>query len=185
MVSIASLWLPILAAAAAVFVVSSIIHMATPWHHYDFAPMPDQGRVLDALRSFNIKPGDYVVPHPHGPQGASSAEFAELSKRGPVVAMTVLPGDVVIAKNLVLWFLYCIVVALCAAYIAGAALSPGAEMKKVFQFAGATAFFGFALARWQDTIWYSRSVVTTLKSTIDGLIYALVTAGVFAWFWPR
>jgi hypothetical protein len=54
----------------------------------------------------------------------------------------------------------------------------------VFQFAGATAFFGFALALWQQTIWYSRSVVTTLKSTIDGLIYALVTAGVFAWLWP-
>jgi hypothetical protein len=68
--------------------------------------------VLDALRAFNIRPGDYVAPHPHG----SSPDFAELSRRGPVVMMTVLPGDVVIAKNLVLWFLYCIVVASCAAY---------------------------------------------------------------------
>jgi hypothetical protein len=182
MVSLASLWLPILVAAVAIFIASSIIHMATPWHHYDFAPMPDQSRVLDALRSFNIKPGDYVVPHPHG---APSAEFTELSKRGPVVAMTVLPGDVVIVKNLVLWFVYCAVVATCAAYIAGAALPAAAETKKVFQFAGATAFFGFALALWQQTIWYSRSVVTTMKSTIDGLVYALVTAGVFAWLWPR
>jgi hypothetical protein len=109
--------------------------------------------VLDALRAFNIRPGDYVAPHPHG----SSPDFAELSKRGPVVMMTVLPGDVVIAKNLVLWF----------------------------QFAGATAFIGFALGLWQQTIWYSRSWVTTLKSTIDGLIYGAVIAGVFAWLWPR
>src|SRR5689334_24133473 len=48
-----------------------------------------------------------------------------------------------------LWFVYCVVVALCAAYIAGAALPAGAASKKVFQFAGATAFFGFALALWQ------------------------------------
>ena len=184
MTPLISLWLPILVAALGVFIASSIIHMATPWHHHDFAPMPDQGRVLDALRSFNLKPGDYVAPHPHGPQG-SSAEFAELSKRGPVVAMTVLPGDVVIAKNLVLWFVYCIVVALCAAYIAGEALPPGAASKKVFQFSGATAFIGFALGLWQQTIWYSRSWVTTLKSTIDGLIYGAVIAGVFAWLWPR
>jgi hypothetical protein len=168
-----------------VFIASSIIHMATPWHHGDFTPMPDQARVLDALRPFNIRPGDYVVPHPRGRQEASSPEFAELAKRGPVVMMTVLPGDVVIAKNLVLWFVYCIVVALCAAYIAGAALPPGAAAKKVFQFAGATAFIGFALGLWQQTIWYSRSWVTTLKSTIDGLVYGVVTAGAFAWLWPR
>jgi hypothetical protein len=185
MVSLASLWLPILVAAVGVFIASSIIHMATPWHQGDFTPMTDQGRVLDALRSFNIRPGDYVVPHPQSRKDASSPTFAELSKRGPMVMMTVLPGEVVIAKNLALWFLYCIVVALCAAYIAGEALPPGAALKKVFQFAGATAFFCFALALWHQTIWYSRSWVTSLKSTIDGLIYGAVTAGVFAWLWPR
>jgi len=185
MVSLASLWLPILVAAIGVFIASSIIHMATPWHHGDFARVPEQARVLDALRSFNLRPGDYVVPRPSSPQERAAPEFAELAKRGPTVVMTVLPGHVVIAKNLILWFVYCIVVALCAAYIAGAALPPAAAMKKVFQFAGATAFFGFSLALWQQTIWYSRSWVTTLKSTFDGLVYALVTAGVFAWLWPR
>jgi hypothetical protein len=184
MTPLVDLWLPILVAALGVFVASSIIHMATPWHHHDFRPMPDQSRVLDALRSFNLSPGDYVAPHPHGP-GASASEFAELSQRGPVVAITVLPGGVVIAKNLVLWFLYCTVVALCAAYIAGEALAPGAESKRVFQFAGATAFIGFALGLWQQTIWYSRSPVTTLKSTIDGLLYGVVMAGAFVWLWPQ
>ncbi len=185
MVPLASLWLPILAAAVGVFIASSIIHMATPWHHSDFATVADQARVMDALRSFNLKPGDYVMPRPAAGQNMSSPEFTELAKKGPMVMLSVLPGDVVIAKNLVLWFVYCVVVALCAAYIAGAALPAGAAAKKVFQFAGATAFFGFALALWQQTIWYSRSVVTTLKSTIDGLVYSLVTAGVFAWLWPR
>lgn len=185
MVSLASLWLPILVAAVGVFIASSVIHMATPWHHSDFAPVPDQAHVMEALRSFNLRGGDYVLPRPSSQKEGASAEFAELAKRGPIVMMTVLPGQVVIAKNLVLWFVYCVVVALCAAYIAGAALPPGAAMKKVVQFAGATAFFGFSLGLWQQTIWYSRSWVTTLKSTIDGLVYALVIAGVFAWLWPR
>lgn len=44
---------------------------------------------------------------------------------------------------------------------------------------------GASLALWQNTIWYKRSAVTTLKSTIDGLVYALCTAGVFEWLWPR
>jgi hypothetical protein len=147
--------------------------------------MPDQARVLGALRSFDLQPGDYVLPRGATRQEMSSPEFIELTKQGPVVMMTVLPGNVVIVKNLVLWFVYCIVVALCAAYIAGEALPPGAAAKKVFQFAGATAFFGFSLALWHQTIWYSRSWVTTLKSNVDGLIYALVTAGVFAWLWPQ
>ena len=185
MTPLTALWLPILVAALGVFIASSIIHMATPWHHNDFKSVPDQDRVMDALRSFNLGPGDYVVPRPASRKDEASPEFAALLARGPIVAMTVLPGNVVIAKNLVLWFLYCIVVALCAAYIAGEALPPGAASKKVFQFAGATAFIGFALGLWQQTIWYSRSWVTTLKSTLDGLIYGVVTAGVFAWLWPR
>ena len=185
MTPLTSLWLPIVVAAVGVFIASSIIHMATPWHHGDFKPMPDQARALDALRSFDIRPGDYVLPHPQSPKDAASPEFAELARRGPTVMMSVLPGQIVIAKNLVLWFVYCLVVALCAAYIAGEALPAGAALKKVFQFAGATAFIGFALAQWQQTIWYSRSWVTTLKSTIDGFIYGLVTAGAFAWLWPQ
>ena len=51
--------------------------------------------------------------------------------------------------------------------------------------AGVTAFVGYALALWQMSIWYRRSWGTTLRSTIDGLIYALLTAGVFGWLWPR
>jgi hypothetical protein len=55
----------------------------------------------------------------------------------------------------------------------------------VFQLAGATAFIGYAMALWQMSIWYRRSVMTTIKANVDGLIYAMLTAGVFGWLWPR
>jgi len=41
------------------------------------------------------------------------------------------------------------------------------------------------LALWQLTIWYQRSTSITVKSTIDGLIYALVAGATFGWLWPR
>ena len=41
------------------------------------------------------------------------------------------------------------------------------------------------LALWQMSIWYRRAWSTTIKAMIDGAIYALLTAGAFAWLWPR
>jgi hypothetical protein len=34
-------------------------------------------------------------------------------------------------------------------------------------------------------VWYGRSWMTTIRSTIDGLVYALITAGTFVWLWPK
>ena len=59
---ISSLLLPILLSAAFVFVVSSIIHMLLPYHKGDYKKVPDEAGVMDALRPFNLAPGDYSVP---------------------------------------------------------------------------------------------------------------------------
>jgi hypothetical protein len=45
-------------------------------------------------------------------------------------------------------------------------------------------FVGYALAVWQSGIWYSRSLGATVRTTIDGFVYALLTGGAFAWLWP-
>ena len=110
----------------------------------------------------------------------------EKIRTGPVVILTVLPnGPMPMARNMMLWFVYCVVVSVFAAYIAGRALLPGPEYLEVFRFAGATAFIGYVVALWQLSIWYRRSWITTLKVTVDGLIYACLTAGVMGWLWPR
>jgi hypothetical protein len=44
---------------------------------------------------------------------------------------------------------------------------------------------GYAVALWQMSIWYRRAWSTTFKATVDGLVYALLTAGTFGWLWPR
>jgi hypothetical protein len=69
--------------------------------------------------------------------------------------------------------------------VAGRALPVGAPYLRVFQLVGATAFIAYAAALWQMSIWYRRAWSTTIKATIDGLVYALLTAGTFGWLWPR
>ena len=77
------------------------------------------------------------------------------------------------------------VVGVFAAYLTGRALPTGAAYLKVFRFAGTTAFMGYSVALWQMSIWYRRAWSTTIKATVDGLIYALLTAGTFGWLGPR
>jgi hypothetical protein len=185
MVSILSLWLPILSSAVIVFVVSSIIHMVLPYHRKDFIKLPDEDKVMNDLRKYNIPPGEYVVPCAQDPKEMRSEAFLEKTKKGPVAFMTVMEsGTPKMGKNLIQWFIYCIVVGIFAAYIASRALEPGTHYLAVFRFAGATAFVGYTLALWQNSIWYKRSWMTTIKNSFDGLVYALMTAGTFGWLWP-
>ncbi len=180
------LWLPILLSSVIVFVASSIIHMATPWHKNDYRKVPNEGKFADAIRPLAIPPGDYMIPRAYSGREMRSPEFAEKLKSGPVMVFTILPtGPSPMLRNLVLWFLYTAVVGLFAAYVSGRALPPGAEYLHVFRFAGVSAFMGYSIALWQLSIWYRRSWTTTIKATVDGLVYALLTAGTFGWLWPQ
>jgi len=180
------LWLPILLSAVAVFMVSSLVHMVLPWHKNDYPKMPNEDKVMDALRPLAIPPGDYMVPRPSSRQALRSPEFLEKVNKGPVMVVTVMPtGMMSMGRSLALWFLYLVVVSLFSAYVAGRALPAGAPFLEVFRFAGTTAFLGYSLALWQMWIWYRRSLSITIKATVDGLIYALLTAAVFGWLWPH
>ena len=179
-------WLAILLSSVGVFIVSSIIHMLLPWHKNDYPKLPDEEKFREALKPLNIPRGDYMVPRTMGTTEMRSPEFQQKLKEGPVMMITVRnSGPFSMTSNLILWFIYSVVVGIFAAYITGRALPPGAMYLHVFRFAGATAFIGYSVALWQMSIWWSRSWMMTLKSTIDGLIYGLVTAGFFGWLWPR
>jgi hypothetical protein len=180
------LWLPVVLCSVFVFFVSALIHMALPWHRDDYKKLPSQDPVMDALRPFSIPPGDYMVPRAEQMKDMRTPEFKEKMAKGPVIVMTVFPsGTWGIGKNLVLWFLYVLVISAFAAYLAFHTLPAGASVHHIIRVTGLTAFLGYAPALWQMSIWYRRSWVTTLKATIDGAVFAAVTAATFAWLWPR
>src|ERR1700693_5584023 len=120
MTGLSALWLPILLSSVIVFVASSIIHMVLPWHKSDYLKLPDEDRVREALRALAMPPGDYFIPRPASTRELKSPEFIEKMNRGPVMVLTVMPnGPISMGRNLVLWFVYCVVVGLLAAYISG------------------------------------------------------------------
>ncbi len=183
MVSLTALWLPILLSAVLVFVASSIIHMALRWHSGDFKRFPNEDGVMDALRAFNLPPADYAAPLPESMAHMSSPEFKAKQARGPSFALTILTNTS-IPQNLVKWFAYSIVIAVFAAYVAVLTLPAGAPYMTVFRVTSTVAFAAYALALWQNWIWYSRGLGYTVRTTIDGLVYALLTGGAFGWLWP-
>ncbi len=185
MVSIISLWLPILLSAVAVFLISSIIHMVFQYHKNDFLKLPNEEEIMNDLRKHSIPTGNYSFPRAQNLKDMGSPEFIEKMKQGPVGMLTMMQsGSPGMGKELTLWFIYSVIVGIFAAYVAGRALPEGAHYLEVFRFAGVTAFVGYSLALLQNSIWFKRGWSATLKSVFDGLIYALFTAGIFGWLWP-
>ena len=186
MVSVLSLLIPIALSAVFVFIASSIIHMALPWHKNDLQKLPNEDGVMNALRPFNIPPGDYGMPKADSMKDMQAPAFMEKFKAGPVAFMTVRPsGAWSMSGPLIQWFVYSLVVSMVAGYIAGVAFGPGTEYLRVFQVAGCVAFTGYALGLPQESIWWSRGWGRTLRSMLDGLLYGLLTGGTFGWLWPR
>jgi len=186
MVPISALWLPILLSAVIVFVASSILHMVLPFHKSDYRKLPEEDKVVDALRAAGVTPGPaYHFPHTTHKE-MKSPEVVEKFKRGPIGLLTVIPnGAPALGKYLAQWFVYCVVVGIFVACLAGSTHPAGTPYPEIFRVAGITAFLGYALAQLQDSIWKGQAWIVTAKHMFDGLIYALLTAGTFGWLWPR
>jgi hypothetical protein len=184
MTAIAALWLPILVSAVLVFIASSVIHMAPLWHRGELPAPPDADRLQDAMRPFGLAPGHYMLPRAHTAKECKDPAFVEKLNRGPVLIMTVLRnGPMSMSRPLLQWFACILVVSALAAYLAAATLPADAPYLAVFRVTGTTAFIGYAAATWPESIWYHRPWSTTLKLTLDGLIYGLLTGGAFGWLW--
>jgi hypothetical protein len=169
-----------------VFVASSIIHMALPYHRNDYQKLPNEEKVLEALRNEGVVPGNYHFPRPASQKDMKSAEMVEKLNKGPVGFMHVFPsGPPAMGKYLLTWFIFCLIISIFVAYVAGRALSPQAEYLAVFRVAGTVAFLGYSAAQAHDSIWKGQAWSTTIKFMFDGLIYGLLTAGFFGWLWPR
>ena len=186
MIPLTALWLPILLSTVIVFFASFIMHMVLAYHKSDYRKLPDEDRVTHALRNAGVTRGPaYFFPYCSFEE-MKSAPVIEKMKRGPVGLLTVLPsGPPAMGKNLVQWFLYCLVISIFAAYLSSRTLVPGSAFVPVFRVVGTAALLGYGAAHAQESIWGGRSWVITLKHLFDSLIFALLTAATFAWLWPK
>ena len=186
MLSVASLWLPIVLAAVLVFVASSLIHMVLKYHASDYRALPNEDAVRAAIRAANLPPGQYFFPHVGDMKRMGEPDVVAKFVEGPVGHVTLRKaGPPTMGPNLAQWFVFILVVNLVAGYIAGVALGPGVDYMPVFRIVSTVSVMGYGLGAWQTYIWGSKPLRNVLLSNMDGLIYALFTAGVFGWLWPK
>jgi hypothetical protein len=185
MVSYAALWLPILLSAFVVFIASSIMHTVLPYHRGDYRQLPDEDKLLAALRAAGLTRGLYIFPFANHKEMKTPA-MQEKHKQGPVGMMTIFPtGPVVMPKFLGQWFGYCLLISFFVAYLTGHTVAPGARYLTVFRVVGTAAFLAYGLGQFSNAIWKGQTWSMTIKEVMDGLVYGLLTAGIFGWLWPR
>jgi hypothetical protein len=186
MVELSSLLLPILLSAVLVFIVSSVLHMALKYHHAGLKRFANEDEVAAAMRKGQSGPGVYHIPFCIDHKQLATPEYQKKFEEGPVGLITLRPtGKMSLGPFLVRWFLYSIVVSFLAAYLAQATLSSGASYLAVFRVVGVSAWLAYAWQAPANAIWKGTPWSATVVELFDGLIYALVTAGCFAWLWPR
>ena len=186
MVSLGELWLPILVSAVLVFIVSAIIHMVLKYHNRDYTRLPNEDAVRAAIRAGSPAPAQYIIPYCPDMKEMEKPENKQKFIDGPVAVLNLMrPGVPNMGKTLTQWFFLLLCVSFFSAYIASHAIPRGTPYLSVFRIVGAIAFLAYAAGHMQESIWWGKPWRNTWKNMFDGLVYGLVTAGVFGWLWPR
>lgn len=186
MTPLASLWVPVLLSAVLVFLASSLIHMVFKWHEAEYRKLPDEDGVRAAIQRADPVPGQYVLPWCLDPKAREGDEARRRYEEGPVALVWLMPrGQPALGRSLGQWFLFNLVLAFLLAYLAAHTLGPGRPWLAVFRVVGTAAFLAHGLGQVPGSIWMGKPWRATAKDLLDALIFALVTAGTFAWLWPR
>jgi hypothetical protein len=186
MVGLTALWMPIVVSAVFVFIALSVLHMLPGWHKGDMTAVPGEARFMETVRGLSVQPGDYRFPFSNSTDEMKTPAWDEKMKQGPVGVMSIQPnGPLPFGKMMGQWFVYSLFIAVLAAYVTGRTRGLGAPYLEVFRVSGAVTFCCYAVAHWQNWIWWGKSTRFTVTHSVDGIIYALLTGGTFGWLWPR
>ena len=183
-VSFASLWLPIVVSAVAVFILSFVMWMVLPHHNSDYKGLPDEDAVMGALRDQGVQPGQYLFPHCADKSEWSNPEFKKKYMEGPTGQLVLRgKGSMNMGKNMLVSTGYNLAISVLTAYVASFALNAETAAVQVFRLTSIVAFLGYAGALGWGVIWWGRSWSSTIKEMLDGLIYGIATGLVFMLFW--
>ncbi len=182
---LAQLWLPIVVSGVVAFLLSAIVWTVMPHHKTDYGALPNQDAVQQLMRQNPPAPGQYSLPFVSSMKALEEPAVKERMEKGPRAWITVVPNGVTpMGPMMVRSLIFNLVVSFLVAYVAWHALGAGAEYVPVFRIVGTTAAMSYTLASVPDSIWFGRPWGTFVKQVADGLVYALITAGVFGWLWP-
>ena len=181
-----SLWLQVLIVAVVTFVVSGVFWTLMPWHKTEFRALPNEDAVRQVLHAQGVTDGQWRIPYPSNPAECKSPEFAKRFETGPVgIIQLETPRGLAMGSRLVASFLLYFFIAFFTAYVLRQAFPAGTAYMKVFQLAGCVSLAAHAFGHIQGAIWFSKSWRRVAFQFADSIVYALLTAGIFASMWPK
>lgn len=183
-VSLTDLWLPIVLSSVFAFIASAIIWMVLPIHKSDYNKLPDEDKMLQAVRDQNLAAGMYVYPMCK-PQDMKNPEMLAKYKAGPWGYIIASSGPHNMGVSLGMWMVNLLLISTAIAFLASKAFLPSAAYMKVFTFVLVAAFIAHGGGVLTDSIWKGRPWKAMPSSVFDAVVYALLTAGTFGWLWPK
>lgn len=184
-VSISDLWLAIVVSGLLCWIASALIHMLLKYHNADYTELANEDEVSDLLRKASPKPAMYNLPYCADMQAMGEEHMQKKFNDGPVAMISVLPNGMPnMGKLLTQQVLFFLFGSLLIAILACTAIAAGSAYMAVFKHVFLAAFLAYGWAQVPFSIWMGQPWSNCARYLLDALIYACVTAGIFAWLWP-
>lgn len=176
------LWLPIVAATGAVFILSSLMWMALPFHKRDYEKLPGEAEFSALLRKNPLPIGRYVIGW------CAPGDKKEPAKPDdPHALLLVQKAAAGMGKSLLVWIVYVLAISVLVGYLASLSLSlsRGADALSVFRHTSVAALLAYGGAAFPKAIWEGVPWKMVPAAVLDALVYAAATGAVFTWLWPK
>lgn len=155
-----------------------------PHHNKDFRQLPDFEAFTGTLKQQGIAPGYYMFPYCEDRSAMGTPEFQKLYSTGPWGTLNLWPSKPNMGRNLIVTFVYFLIVNTMIAYVGYEAMGVGVDWARVLQISGTVGVLAYCASGILNTVWFSVPLRNILASLADGVVYGLATGAVFAWLWP-
>ncbi len=177
---IEQLWLPILLSGLATHIYSTLAWMLLPHHKPEWNRLPVEQELLELLNRHQVPPNQYMFPFAANGNEAGTPEFKTRQACSGMLIRWATPLNMGAAIGKTLAFF--MVAAACIGYLAGLAIpTPSADAAHVFRVVGTTGILTHCFAHFPHVFWFRRRIA---MEVLDGIIFAMITAGIFAALWP-
>ncbi len=183
LVTMGDLWLPILLAAVAVFILSCIAWTIAPHHKPEYRKLDAEAGFLDALRTLNIPAGGYFFPYCDA-AAMKTEEGKRLMNEGPWGRMRVYGNKPGMGGSMLGSFVLYLVVSAAIAFVGTMTIPAGAGFGDVLRVLGTVGVLSYSVAVIPQIIWFERQWSVFFTHLFDGVVFGLATGLMFAWLWP-
>lgn len=184
-VSVFELWLAILLSGFFCWVASALVHMLFKYHNADYKGLSNEAQVASVLAEKAPEPALYTLPYCLDMKAMGEESMQKKFNDGPVAMITVMPnGMPPMGKLLFQQMLFFIFGALLIGYLASISIVGNVSEMVVFRQVFVASFLAYGWGQIPFSIWLGQPWSNSLRYLLDAVIYALVTAGIFAALWP-